>query len=80
MYLDREICRYKENVITVIPENFPHITISDGDEKNFWEYLFIDTGSIVKELFPDKPLYQSEAVKQLCRSGHLLQREEAWSI
>lgn len=80
MYLDREICRYKENVITVIPENFPHITISDGDEKNFWEYLFIDTGSIVKELFPDQLLYQSEVVRQLCRSGRLLQLRDNESI
>lgn len=80
LHLEKEVCRYQDGVVTVIPENFPHITISDGEEKNFWEYLFIDVNSIVKELFPDKPLYQSEAVKQLCRSGHLLQHEEAWSI
>lgn len=80
LYLEKEVCNYQDGVVSVIPENFPHVTISDGEEKNFWEYLFIDVNSIVKELFPDKPLYQSEAVKQLCRCGRLLQREETWSI
>ncbi len=75
MYLDEEIVRYRDSAITVIPENFPHITVSDGDEENFWEYVFIDLNSIVQELFPDNPIYQNEVVQNINRSGRMVWAE-----
>ena len=67
MYMDEEVLRYKDGDITLIPENYPHITISDGEEANYWEYIFIDVKSIVEELFPGNPVFQAEAVSSLSK-------------
>lgn len=69
MHLNREIYRYCDGSVTIIPENYPHITISDGVDPNFWEYIFIDLDAVVKELFPENPVYQNKVVKALNKGG-----------
>ena len=69
MGMDQEVYRYRDGTITVIPENYPHITISDGMEPNFWEYLFIDPHAVVSDLFPGDPIYQAKVVKALNEKG-----------
>lgn len=68
---DDEIHRYKDGTITVIPENFPHITISDGENANFWEYVFFDLKSMVEGLFPGNPVYQTQLVESLNKNAIL---------
>lgn len=63
VHFDTEIHRYENDSITIIPENFPHVTISDGGEKNFWEYIFIDVRSILLELFSDDMLFQNQLLE-----------------
>ena len=71
MYLDNDVCRYQNGTLTVIPENFPHITVSDGENANFWEYVFFDMKSIVEELFPGNPVYQSQVIESLNKSAFI---------
>ena len=71
MYLDNDVCRYQNGTLTVIPENFPHITVSDGENANFWEYVFFDMKSIVEELFPGNPVYQSRVIESLNKSAFI---------
>lgn len=71
MYLDEDVCRYQNGTLTVIPENFPHITVSDGENANFWEYVFFDIKSIVEELFPRNPVYQSQVIESLNKSAFI---------
>lgn len=71
MYLDEDVCRYQNGTLTVIPENFPHITVSDGENANFWEYVFFDIKSIVEELFPGNPVYQSQVIESLNKSAFI---------
>ena len=71
MYLDDDVCRYQNGTLTVIPENFPHITVSDGENANFWEYVFFDMKSIVEELFPGNPVYQSQVIESLNKSAFI---------
>lgn len=71
MYLDNDVCRYQNGTLTVIPENFPHITVSDGENANFWEYVFFDVKSIVEELFPGNPVYQSQVIESLNKSAFI---------
>ena len=71
MYLDNDVCRYQNGTLTVIPENFPHITVSDGENANFWEYVFFDMKSIVEELFPGNPVYQSQVIDSLNKSAFI---------
>ena len=71
MYLDNDVCRYQNGTLTVIPENFPHITVSDGENANFWEYVFFDMKSKVEELFPGNPVYQSRVIESLNKSAFI---------
>lgn len=69
MYLDSDVYRYHDGTLTVIPENFPHITVSDGENNNFWEYIFFDLKSIVEEIFPQNPVYQSKVIESLNKTA-----------
>lgn len=76
MYLHDEVHRYEDGVITIIPENYPHVTISDGEDANFWEYIFLDVRSGVEELFPGNPIYQEEVLKSLNKRAVMLKGQE----
>ena len=67
IYMDEEVLRYKAGDITLIPENYPHITISDGEGTNYWEYIFFDLKSVVEELFPDNPVFLTEVVASVTK-------------
>lgn len=65
MYYEEEAYRYEDGMITIIPENFPHNTVSDGETENFWEYVFIDLKAMVGELYPGDPVMQNEVIRVL---------------
>lgn len=64
---------YKSGCISVIPENYPHSTISDGERTNFWEYLFFDFRAIVEDLFPDNPVYTNSLIEVVTREPLILE-------
>ena len=80
MYLDEDVCRYQNGTLTVIPENFPHITVSDGENANFWEYVFFEIKSIVEELFPGNPVYQSQVIESLNKSAFISDEKKVKAI
>lgn len=80
LYLDEDVCRYQDTSITVIPENYPHTTESDGEENNFWEYVFLDMNSMVKEMFPDDPVYQEKIIKLLSERAYITDAKEDQEI
>lgn len=54
---DRELT-YDAGTITFIPHNIPHRTCPEqkkADEKQKWEYLFVDSDTILKKCFEDVP-------------------------
>ena len=76
LYLNEDVYRYRDGMITMIPENYPHVTISDGEDMNYWEYIFIDPKSVVDKLFPDNPIYQKEIIDTLNRAPMITERDE----
>ncbi len=44
-----------EEIVTVIPPNYPHTTNSDIGTVSKWEYLFIDVEGFMKN-FLDNPV------------------------
>lgn len=72
LYLGDKAIIYKGGTITVIPENFPHTTISDGDKANFWEYLFFDPKVMVRELFPGNTAYQNSVIDTISKAPLIL--------
>lgn len=53
---------YEDGMLTVFPANFPHTTISYGEDVNFWEYLFFDPKVVLNELYAESPVYAKEVV------------------
>ncbi|MCR5467439.1 MAG: AraC family transcriptional regulator [Lachnospiraceae bacterium] len=66
--------KYDTDSITMIPQNYPHITISAGEETNFWEYVFFDLRSVVAELFPENVAYQTQLVESINKRAILTSR------
>ena len=70
LILDEEVRKYEPAMFSVIPQNFPHITISNAEEEqSFWEYLFLDPVQILQEMYPDSPLYQRELLEKINRKA-----------
>lgn len=51
LVLGEQSLRFKEEQFTVIPKNFPHTTNSDPGTISYWEYLFIDEDSFLREYY-----------------------------
>ncbi len=80
LILSEDHCGYRSSMISVIPANFPHITISDGEEANYWEYLFFDPKSIVCELYPGNPIMQQKVLDAVQKRAVLLAESEYPSL
>lgn len=77
MMFDDRVRRYKNGSITIIPENFPHLTVSDGEGTNFWEYIFFDPRMIVEELYPNNANVQREILHSINRGPLLIEAKDA---
>lgn len=49
MKLDDETIPYEGGEFTIIPANFPHVTLSDPDTISYWEYIFVDIEKVVND-------------------------------
>ena len=65
---------YHENMLSLIPANYPHSTISD--DINYWEYLFFDPAQLVQTLFPNNPRLQAEKLSVINQRADLLNAED----
>lgn len=68
---DRRVS-YRTGSITVIPENCPHTTVSDGEDTNFWEYIYLDCRKVLGELFGESPLLINSLMEAMNREPLLL--------
>ncbi len=63
LVLDEKRCVYESGALSAIPANYPHTTFSE--QEDYWEYLFIDPGSLVSEMYPDNPAKQQTVLDAL---------------
>ena len=61
---------YHENMLSLIPANYPHNTVSE--EVCYLEYLFFDPGQLIRELFPNNPRLQAEKLSCIDQRADLL--------
>ena len=61
--LDEERARYRAEMFTVIPKNYPHNTESENFSLSSWEYLFIDAEALLREIYRDNSIYGEELVE-----------------
>lgn len=66
LFLDGKGMLYQPAMVSVIPANYPHITISNIEEgPSFWEYLFLEPAQIIAEMYPENELYQRELLEKI---------------
>lgn len=70
LVLDEEKLPYQSAMLSIIPNNYPHVTISNSQEgPSFWEYLFFDPVQIVTEMYPGNELLQREMLEKINRKA-----------
>ena len=53
LFLDGKGMLYQPAMVSVIPANYPHVTISNIDEgPSFWVYLFLEPAQLIAEMYP----------------------------
>ena len=76
IYLDDKIERYQTGNLTCIPENYPHVIVSEGEDTIFWEYIFIDPKIILAELYQNNPNAVRDILHSLNRGAIMIEEEE----
>lgn len=68
LVLDEEKLPYQSAMLSIIPNNYPHVTISNNKEgPSHWEYLFFDPVQVVTEMYPENELLQREMLEKINR-------------
>lgn len=77
LVLDEEKFSYQPAMLSIIPNNYPHVTISNAQEgPSFWEYLFFDPVQVVGEMYPGNELFQREMLEKINRKAIFVQEWE----
>ncbi|NLL80322.1 MAG: AraC family transcriptional regulator [Clostridiales bacterium] len=76
MTVESEEIRFEPDTFTIIPKNVPHKTLSEKGNVAFWEYLFIDVDSFLKELYRDNTGYARSLCKCMNAKTHLIRPGE----
>lgn len=63
--LDDNILPYAAGMLTVIPTNFPHTTMSKNESESAWEYLFLDPELILREVYPTDELFVKRIMEKI---------------
>ena len=74
--VDEETVPYEPGMLTVIPVNCPHTTNSRLHTKSYWEYLFFEPESILKDLYPENQLFVQRIMEQVNKKAKVYQPGE----
>lgn len=74
LILGEEELPYEDAMLSLIPANYPHSTVSQGVDS--WEFLFFDPQELIDELFPDNPQKRAEILVAVTRRAALLRIDE----
>ncbi len=73
LVIEESSVNYKGGIITIIPENIPHDTKSEGGGICKWEYLFIDIDNFIKKEMQFHRLIPEEVIKRINNQGYVIQ-------
>jgi AraC-like DNA-binding protein len=68
--------RYQSGSFSFIPARFLHNTVADGQAKNRWEYLFVDTESFLCAVYENEPQKAKQIVSLVNMAPHVLSNNE----
>lgn len=75
MVLDEQVVPYQAGVITLIPANCVHTTVSRDGALNYWEYMFFDPKEILRRAFPENELFAEAVARRLSSEAKTLSGE-----
>ncbi|MEI8199561.1 MAG: helix-turn-helix domain-containing protein [Eubacteriales bacterium] len=70
------VMSYTNGSFTVIPQNLPHTTWSNGDEANYWEFLFIDVDALLGSVYSEDQIFAHELIARVKKKAHVFQENE----
>lgn len=73
LVIEESSVNYKGGIITIIPENIPHDTKSEGGGICKWEYLFLDIDNFIKKEMQFHRLIPEEVIKRINNQGYVIQ-------
>ena len=73
LVIEESSINYKGGIITIIPENIPHDTKSEGGGICKWEYLFLDIDNFIKKEMQFHRLIPEEVIKRINNQGYVIQ-------
>ncbi len=80
MRLEDNTVSYEAGMISVIPANFPHNTIPQGEDGNTWAYLFVDPEKVLAAFYPDDILLQQRLLENINRQTFLGKETDVASL
>ena len=69
LVLDKKTELFRPGMISVIPRNYPHTTNSERGTKSYWEYLFLDPGTLLREHFGENAVTRRRFLELLGRDA-----------
>ena len=77
LILDETSHDYQPGMVSLIPQNYPHTTLSKlGEGPSYWEYFFFDPMQVLAELYPKDETYQREVFQKLSRRAYFVKEDE----
>ena len=68
---------YTAGTCTVFPQNLPHGTWSNGDEPNYWEFLYIDPESFLGGVYDTDQIFTRELTTRVGKKSYVLREEDS---
>jgi len=76
LLIEDKTYRYSGGMISIIPANIPHTTISDPGNICKWEYLFIDIDEFIKSELKTSRISSDEAIRIVDKRGLFFKEDE----
>ena len=77
LILDETSYDYQPGMVSLIPQNYPHTTLSRlGEGPSYWEYLFFDPKTVIAEMYPKDEIYQRDLLQRLGRLAFFVNEKD----
>lgn len=77
---DEQSYCYEAGMITIIPENYPHLIVSDEKDVNCWEYVFFDPKLVLAELYSNNPNAIRDILQSLNRGAVIIHAQRVSNL
>lgn len=68
--------KYADGSFTVIPQNLPHTTWSNGEGVNYWEFIYIDVDKFLSNIYSTDPIFAHELIARINKKAYVSSGDE----